>query len=135
MSWDAILSNPCLSHLTTDIFLRVDVETFDKLSQVCRAWRKHFTANELWKKKLLALAGPKSEFRSDVIDKALTMEMGKEDLSKLCRSLCLGHQWFDPEVRIAITGCQRVNVFVSQSAIIDQSGKAIVHRCTLFPKP
>lgn len=61
--WDAFLSSPGLSHLATEIFLELDLESFVKVRQVCRAWKQHFDESDLWKKKLMKLAGPATQFR------------------------------------------------------------------------
>lgn len=56
MSWEDILWSPGLSHLATEVFLMLDLETFARLELICKSWRSHIINNGLWKKRLFALA-------------------------------------------------------------------------------
>lgn len=41
LTMEQTLSNPGLSHLATDIFFKLDMESLAKPEVVCKSWRNH----------------------------------------------------------------------------------------------
>lgn len=87
-----VFSSPGLSHLATEIFLRVDVVTFSKLEEVCKSWRDHIINHDLWKRKVTEEADPGS-CSQEIIKEAIAKGLGKDEMEGVCRSLCNRHPW------------------------------------------
>lgn len=113
--WDRIIQSPGLSHLATDIFLRLDLTSLAWAELVSKSWRKHVVDKALWKKKLVILTKITS------YNLEIANEDDKEKLSDRFRSLCWNRKrWMDLKHTVWVTRNQVAGNRVENFAVTSE---------------